>query len=118
MDSLQPILGEDPVFLAALEHVSRLAPIDRPCLVIGERGSGKELIAARLHYLSRRWGGPLVKVNCAALSESLLDTELFGHEAGAFTGAVRRRRAGLSNMVKSNALAGRTPLMWIPASLV
>tara|TARA_B100000674_G_scaffold138912_1_gene108700 strand:- start:602 stop:1615 length:1014 start_codon:yes stop_codon:yes gene_type:complete len=90
MDSLQPILGEDPVFLAALEHVSRLAPIERPCLVIGERGSGKELIAARLHYLSRRWGGPLVKVNCAALTESLLDTELFGHEAGAFTGATKR----------------------------
>ncbi|OSQ49248.1 phage shock protein operon transcriptional activator [Thalassospira alkalitolerans] len=90
MDSLQPILGEDPVFLAALEHVSRLAPIERPCLVIGERGSGKELIASRLHYLSRRWGGPLVKVNCAALTESLLDTELFGHEAGAFTGAAKR----------------------------
>ncbi|WP_339860792.1 phage shock protein operon transcriptional activator [Thalassospira alkalitolerans] len=90
MDSLQPILGEDPVFLAALEHVSRLAPIERPCLVIGERGSGKELIASRLHYLSRRWAGPLVKVNCAALTESLLDTELFGHEAGAFTGAAKR----------------------------
>ncbi|MEQ8390246.1 MAG: phage shock protein operon transcriptional activator [Thalassospira sp.] len=90
MDSLQPILGEDPVFLAALEHVSRLAPIERPCLVIGERGSGKELISSRLHYLSRRWGGPLVKVNCAALSETLLDTELFGHEAGAFTGASKR----------------------------
>ncbi|OSQ31450.1 phage shock protein operon transcriptional activator [Thalassospira sp. MCCC 1A03138] len=90
MDSLQPILGEDPVFLAALEHVSRLAPIERPCLVIGERGSGKELIASRLHYLSRRWGGPLVKVNCAALPETLLDTELFGHEAGAFTGATKR----------------------------
>ncbi|MFC4237358.1 phage shock protein operon transcriptional activator [Thalassospira xianhensis] len=90
MDSLQPILGEDPVFLAALEHVSRLAPIERPCLVIGERGSGKELIASRLHYLSRRWGGPLIKVNCAALTESLLDTELFGHEAGAFTGATKR----------------------------
>jgi psp operon transcriptional activator len=86
----QPILGEDPRFLAALEHVSRLAPINRPCLVIGERGSGKELLAARLHYLSTRWGGPLVKVNCAALSETLLDTELFGHEAGAFTGAAKR----------------------------
>ncbi|MEQ9346820.1 MAG: phage shock protein operon transcriptional activator [Thalassospira sp.] len=90
MDNLQPILGEDPVFLAALEHVSRLAPIERPCLVIGERGSGKELISSRLHYLSSRWGGPLVKVNCAALSETLLDTELFGHEAGAFTGASKR----------------------------
>ena len=90
MDSLQPILGEDPRFLAALEHISRLAPIDRPCLVIGERGSGKELLAARLHYLARRWGGPLIKVNCAALTDSLLDSELFGHEAGAFTGAQKR----------------------------
>ncbi len=86
----QTILGEAPAFLEMLEHVSRLAPLDKPCLVIGERGSGKELVAARLHYLSRRWDGPLLKVNCAALAESLLDSELFGHEAGAFTGAERR----------------------------
>ncbi len=85
-----PILGEDPVFLEVEEQVSRLAAIDRPCLVIGERGTGKELLATRLHYLSPRWDGPLVKVNCAALAESLLDTELFGHEAGAFTGAQRQ----------------------------
>ena len=90
MKDPQTILGEAPAFLEALEHVSRLAPLDKPCLVIGERGSGKEPVAARLHYLSRRWEGPLLKVNCATLAESLLDSELFGHEAGAFTGAERR----------------------------
>ena len=84
------ILGEDPAFLEVEEQISRLAAIDRPCLLIGERGTGKELLATRLHYLSPRWDGPLVKVNCAALAESLLDTEIFGHEAGAFTGAQRQ----------------------------
>lgn len=83
------IIGEAPAFLAALEHLSRAAPLDKPVLVVGERGTGKELLAARLHYLSERWEQPLIKVNCAALTESLLETELFGHEAGAFTGAVR-----------------------------
>ncbi|MCG5242036.1 phage shock protein operon transcriptional activator [Azospirillum doebereinerae] len=88
---LPPLLGESPAFREALEHVSRVAPLERPVLVIGERGTGKELIAARLHYLSRRWDRPFVKVNCAALPETLLDSELFGHEAGAFTGATRRQ---------------------------
>ena len=72
-----------------LEHVSRAAKLTKPVLVIGERGTGKELIASRLHYLSERWEQPLVKVNCAALTESLLESELFGHQAGAFTGATR-----------------------------
>ena len=72
-----------------LEHVSRAAKLVKPVLVIGERGTGKELIAARLHYLSPRWEQPLIKVNCAALTESLLESELFGHQAGAFTGATR-----------------------------
>ena len=75
--------------MAMLEHVSRAAKLAKPVLVIGERGTGKEMIAARLHYLSERWGQPLIKVNCAALTESLLETELFGHQAGAFTGATR-----------------------------
>ncbi|WP_207462531.1 phage shock protein operon transcriptional activator [Azospirillum sp. SYSU D00513] len=93
--SLPPLLGESPALLATLAHVSRVAPLERPVLVIGERGTGKELVAARLHYLSRRWDRPFVKVNCAALAETLLDSELFGHEAGAFTGAVRRRAGRL-----------------------
>ena len=85
----QPIIGEAPVFLEMLEHVSRAALLSKPVLVVGERGTGKELIASRLHFLSRRWEQPLIKVNCAALTESILESELFGHEAGAFTGAAR-----------------------------
>ncbi len=85
----QTIIGEAPAFLAMLEHVSRAATLSKPVLVVGERGTGKELIAARLHFLSTRWERPLIKVNCAALTESILESELFGHEAGAFTGASR-----------------------------
>jgi len=85
----QQLIGESPAFLSMLEHVSRAAPLSKPVLVVGERGTGKELIASRLHYLSERWDKPLVKVNCAALTETLLESELFGHEAGAFTGASR-----------------------------
>jgi psp operon transcriptional activator len=85
----QPIIGEAPVFLEMLEHVSRAAPLSKPVLVVGELGTGKELIASRLHFLSDRWEQSVVKVNCAALTESILESELFGHEAGAFTGAAR-----------------------------
>ena len=85
----QPIIGEAPVFLEMLEHVSRAAPLSKPVLVVGERGTGKELIASRLHFLSERWEQNVVKVNCAALTESILESELFGHEAGAFTGAAK-----------------------------
>lgn len=86
---VQPIIGEAPAFLEMLEHVSRAAPLAKPVLVVGERGTGKELIASRLHFLSARWEQPLVKVNCATLTESILESELFGHEAGSFTGAAR-----------------------------
>jgi psp operon transcriptional activator len=90
MSSERPvIIGEAPAFLEMLEHVSRAAPLAKPVLVVGERGTGKELIASRLHFLSARWEQPLVKVNCAALTESILESELFGHEAGAFTGAAK-----------------------------
>ncbi len=89
-DTPTSIIGESPAFVAMLEQVSRLAPLDRPALIIGERGTGKELVASRLHFLSGRWEQPLVKLNCAALTETLLESELFGHEAGAFTGATRR----------------------------
>ncbi len=83
------IIGQSRALAAALDHVSSLAVIDRPVLVMGERGTGKELIAERLHFLSSRWSNTLVKINCGAITESLLESELFGHEAGAFTGATK-----------------------------
>ncbi|MBA6412500.1 phage shock protein operon transcriptional activator [Parahaliea sp. F7430] len=83
------IIGNSAALALALEHVSLLAPINRPVLVLGERGTGKELIAQRLHFLSPRWDQALIKVNCAAMAETLLESELFGHEPGAFTGATR-----------------------------
>ncbi|MBL4620302.1 MAG: phage shock protein operon transcriptional activator [Marinicaulis sp.] len=86
------LIGQSPIFLDALAHASAAASVDRPILVIGERGSGKELFAARIHFLSPRWEGPFIKVNCAAMSEELLDSELFGHEAGAFIGAAKKHR--------------------------
>jgi psp operon transcriptional activator len=85
-----PIIGQSPLFLATLEHVSRAAILHRPVVIAGERGTGKELIADRLHYLSSRWDQPFLKINCAALPETLLESELFGHEAGSFTGAGKR----------------------------
>ena len=89
-DTATPI-GEAPSFRAMLAHISLAAPLNRPVLVIGERGTGKELVASRLAFLSQRWDRPFIKLNCAVLSDALLDSELFGHEAGAFTGAARRR---------------------------
>ena len=84
------LIGESSSFLEVLEQISQLATINKPVLIIGERGTGKELIAARLHYLSGRWDQPYVKLNCSAINENLLETELFGHESGAFTGANRK----------------------------
>ncbi len=86
------LIGQSPVFLDALAHASDVAGVDRPVLILGERGTGKELLAARLHFLSARWEAPLVKLNCAAMNEELLESELFGHEAGAFTGATKKHR--------------------------
>lgn len=88
----ESIIGNSAALAQALEHLSHLARINRPILLLGERGTGKELAAQRLHYLSSRWQAPLVKVNCAALADSLLESELFGHEPGAFTGASRAHR--------------------------
>lgn len=84
-------LGQSEAFLQFQEQISRVAVVNRPVLLIGERGTGKELAASRLHFLSRRWQEPFVALNCAALAPTLIEAELFGHEAGAFTGAQRRR---------------------------
>lgn len=85
------LLGQSNNFLEVLEQISQIAPLNKPVLIIGERGTGKELVAARLHFLSKRWDQTYLKLNCAALNESLLESELFGYEAGAFTGASKRR---------------------------
>ena len=86
------MIGRSTALAGALDQLSLLAGIERPVLLMGERGTGKELAAERLHFLSARWEAPLIKINCAALSDALLDSELFGHEAGAFTGAKQRRK--------------------------
>ena len=91
MERANQFVGQSLAFLDAVERASRAAPLNRPVLVIGERGTGKELIAERLHHLSTRWAGPLVVMNCAALPETLIEAELFGHEAGSFTGASKTR---------------------------
>ena len=84
-------LGQSEAFLGFQERLSRVAPVDRPVLLVGERGTGKELAAHRLHYLSQRWEGPFVTLNCNTLSPTLIESELFGHEKGAYTGAGDRR---------------------------
>lgn len=84
------LLGQSNSFLEVLEQISQIAPLSKPVLIIGERGTGKELVAARLHYLSKRWEQSYLKLNCAALNENLLETELFGYDSGAFTGATKR----------------------------
>lgn len=89
--SMSEALGQSETFLNFQEQISRVAPIDRPVLILGERGTGKELASARLHFLSRRWQKPFVTLNCAALSATLIESELFGYEKGAFTGAGTRR---------------------------
>ena len=86
------IVGDDPRLRAALDAVARAAAANAPVLVLGESGTGKELVARAYHAASSRADGPWIAVNCAAFAETLLDSELFGHEQGAFTGAVRRRR--------------------------
>ena len=91
LSQLTETIGVSESFLLFQQQVARVAGASRPVVLIGERGTGKELAAARIHYLSPRWSGPFIKLNCAALAPSILESELFGHEAGAFTGANRRR---------------------------
>lgn len=90
--NLETIIGVDSQFIDVLEQTSALAQLKKPVLIIGERGTGKELIAHRLHYLAPWWQGPFISINCSALNDNLLDSELFGHEAGAFTGAKNRHQ--------------------------
>ena len=90
------LIGQSNSFIEVLEHVSQVAPLNKPILIIGERGTGKELIAARCHYLSQLWDQKYVTLNCASLNDNLLESELFGHESGAFTGASKNTKAALN----------------------
>ena len=92
----QNIIGKSPSMLALLETVAQVAPSEATVLISGESGTGKELIAGALHFNSLRKTGPFVKINCAAITETLLESELFGHEKGAFTGAHRRKEGRFS----------------------
>jgi formate hydrogenlyase transcriptional activator len=88
---LEALVGRSPALCCALDRAERVAPIDTTVLITGETGTGKELMARLLHHRSRRATQPMVAVNLAAIPESLVASELFGHEAGAFTGAAQRR---------------------------
>ena len=92
----QNIIGKSPAMLRLLETVSQVAPSEATVLISGGSGTGKELIAGAIHFNSRRKNGPFVKINCAAITETLLESELFGHEKGAFTGADRRKEGRFS----------------------
>lgn len=85
------VVGADAGLKAVIEHVDRVAPTDAPVLILGETGTGKEVIARAIHRKSRRADGPMVRVNCGAIPTELVDSELFGHERGAFTGAIADR---------------------------
>jgi PAS domain S-box-containing protein len=89
--NFEEIVGQSPALLNALEKVNRVAKTDATVLITGETGTGKELIARAIHSASRRCDKPLIKVNCAALPAGLVESELFGHEKGAFSGAISRR---------------------------
>jgi two-component system, NtrC family, response regulator HydG len=89
---LEHIVGRSPAMRDVLDRVRRLAPTDATVLITGDSGTGKELVARAVHVTSRRGERPFVPVNCAAITETLLESELFGHAKGAFTGATRARR--------------------------
>jgi len=87
----EQIIGNSPALEASLRHVDRVAPTDSTVLILGETGTGKELIARAIHNISHRCGKPFIKLNCAAIPLDLLESEIFGHEKGAFTGAIAQR---------------------------
>jgi len=94
------IIGSDFGLKAVMEMVRQVAPLDSPVLLLGETGTGKEVIANAIHYTSPRKDGPFIKVNCGAIPETLLDSELFGHEKGAFTGATSQRRGDSNGRIR------------------
>jgi two-component system response regulator HydG len=100
----QNIIGKSPAMIKLLETVAQVAPSEATVLISGESGTGKELIAGAIHFNSLRKDGPFVKINCAAITETLLESELFGHEKGAFTGADRRKEGRFSQANRGTLL--------------
>ena len=105
---LRKLWADRPSSSSSRKRSARSLPINRPVLLTGERGTGKELAAARLHYLSKRWSGPFIRWNCAACPPELVESELFGHEAGAFTGALKRRPGRFEMSDGGTLIPGRT----------
>jgi DNA-binding NtrC family response regulator len=101
--SFSEIIGKSPAFVRIMDLVSKVAPTRSTVLLSGESGTGKEIIAEAVHFASPREEGPLIKLNCGALTETLLESELFGHEKGAFTGAYQQR-AGRFEMANGGTL--------------
>ncbi|MEI9908337.1 MAG: sigma-54 factor interaction domain-containing protein [Bacteroidota bacterium] len=91
MEGFEGIIGKSHLLLNVFDHITQVAPSDTSVLIMGESGTGKERIADCIHNLSPRNGKPFVKVNCAALPLTLIESELFGHEKGSFTGAIEKR---------------------------
>ncbi|MCK5686760.1 phage shock protein operon transcriptional activator, partial [bacterium] len=91
-EAIPEAIGESESFIEFQEQISKVAPVERPVLIIGERGTGKELAALKIHFLSKRWQKPLITLNCSALTSTLIGSELFGYEKGAFTGALSRHQ--------------------------
>ncbi len=109
------LLGDSPAMRRLKETIARVAPIPSPVLVIGESGSGKELVARDIHRLSGRAREPFVALNCAALPETLVESELFGHERGAFTGAVATRRGAFEAAGKGTLFLDEIGELPLPA---
>ncbi len=101
------IVGRSPALQAALARAAKVAPTETTVLLTGESGTGKEVVARAIHHSSARAEGPYIAVNCAALPETLVDSELFGHEKGAFTGADKQKAGRFELAARRNALPGR-----------
>src|ERR1051326_3133867 len=114
-DKFEEIIGNSSALNLALSEVERVAPTDSTVLILGETGTGKELIARTIHDLSARCGRPFVKLNCAAIPFDLLESELFGHEKGAFTGAIAQK-IGRFEMADTAALCDQSISRWISRS--
>ena len=105
--NFEEIIGQSSALKQVLKQVEIVAPTDSTVLIQGETGTGKELIARAIHNLSGRGGRTFVKLNCAAIPTGLLESELFGHERGAFTGAIAQRRRPIRAGAWRDAVSGR-----------